>query len=144
VYEGFAEAERFRPSRIQEELVDEGHLGRKSGQGFYRYEAGTKREPMPGPADNSEAAADVAGRIELAILAEAWRALGDGIATEHDIDTALHLGAGHHIGPFARTKELGGPAALVAALDAIPLPGPRFEIPSLLLETANHARPSAG
>jgi len=144
VWEGFAEAGRFRPSGIQELLVDQGHLGRKSGHGFYRYEDGTKGEPMPGPPDDPAAAAEVARRIELAILAEAWRALGDEIATEHDIDTALHLGAGHRVGPFARTQELGGPAALVAALDAVPLPGPRFEMPPLLLETANHARPSAG
>ena len=89
-------------------------------------------------------APDVAARIELAILAEAWRALGDGIATERDIDLAMRLGAGHRVGPFERTRELDGPAALVDAIDAVPLPGPRFEMPPLLLETAKRVRPSAG
>ena len=144
VYEGFGEAGRFRPSRIQELHVDAGRLGRKTGRGFYRYEGGKRAEAMPGPADNPEASADIARRIELAILAEAWRALGDGIATQADIDLAMRLGAGHRVGPFERTTELGGPAALVAAIDAIPLPGPRFEMPPLLLETASPAPPSPG
>jgi 3-hydroxybutyryl-CoA dehydrogenase len=34
---------RFTPSVIQQELVDAGYLGRKSGRGFYRYDADTLR-----------------------------------------------------------------------------------------------------
>jgi 3-hydroxybutyryl-CoA dehydrogenase len=146
VWEGFDRADRFAPSPIQERLVDEERLGRKSGRGFYRYQDGVRGEVAfesasagrEGPAD------EVARRIEVAILAEAWRALGDGIATEHDIDQAMRLGAGHRVGPFERTEELGGPAALVATLDAIPLPAPRFDMPPRLLETASSARPTAG
>ena len=63
-----------------------------------------------------------------------------GSRAERDIDTAMRLGAGHRVGPFERTRELGGPAALVAALRAIP--GPRFEIPPLLLDPATAGRPS--
>ena len=145
VWEGFGRAERFRPSPIQERLVEEERLGRKSGHGFYRYGDGVRGSVDVGAPDAPDTTApDVAARIELAVIAEAWRALGDGIATERDIDTAMRLGAGHRIGPFERTQELGGPAALVAALAAIPLPAPRFEMPPLLLETATTARPSAG
>jgi len=145
VWEGFGRTERFRPSPIQERLVEEERLGRKSGHGFYRYGDGIRGSVDVGVPDAPGATApDVAARIELGVIAEAWRALGDGIATERDIDTAMRLGAGHRVGPFQRTRELGGPAALVAALDAIPRPGPRFEIPPILLETAAPARPSAG
>jgi len=38
MYQGFHQDPKFRPSRIQEQKVAAGHLGRKSGQGFYQYE----------------------------------------------------------------------------------------------------------
>lgn len=37
LYEAFFQEARFRPSRIQQQKVDAGMLGRKSGQGFYVY-----------------------------------------------------------------------------------------------------------
>lgn len=38
LYNGFYQDPKFRPSRIQELKVSIGHLGRKSGKGFYNYE----------------------------------------------------------------------------------------------------------
>jgi 3-hydroxybutyryl-CoA dehydrogenase len=40
---------RFGPSQVQQELVEAGLLGRKTGQGFYRYEAGQKIIEQPEP-----------------------------------------------------------------------------------------------
>lgn len=37
LYEAFHGEPRFRPSRIQQQKVQAGHLGRKSGKGFYEY-----------------------------------------------------------------------------------------------------------
>jgi len=37
--------EHFRPPTVLVELVDTGHLGQKTGQGFYTY----PREPAAGP-----------------------------------------------------------------------------------------------
>ena len=45
VYEANFCDKRFVPSLVQRELVDGGLLGRKSGQGFYRYEAGVRVVP---------------------------------------------------------------------------------------------------
>jgi len=38
MFEAFFYDEKFRPSRIQQQKVDAGHWGRKSGRGFYRYD----------------------------------------------------------------------------------------------------------
>ena len=38
----FHQDSKFRPSRIQQQKVDAGHHGRKSGRGFYRYDSGQK------------------------------------------------------------------------------------------------------
>lgn len=37
VYTNFFQEDRFRPSRIQQQMVEAGRLGRKSGEGFYDY-----------------------------------------------------------------------------------------------------------
>ena len=37
VYEGFGRAHKFAPNKIQQQLVDDGRCGRKSGGGFYDY-----------------------------------------------------------------------------------------------------------
>lgn len=38
LYDAFHQDPKFRPSRIQQQKVDAGHLGRKTGRGFYSYE----------------------------------------------------------------------------------------------------------
>jgi 3-hydroxybutyryl-CoA dehydrogenase len=38
VYQAFFDEPRFRPSVVQQEMVDAGRLGRKTGRGFYAYD----------------------------------------------------------------------------------------------------------
>jgi 3-hydroxybutyryl-CoA dehydrogenase len=104
IWEGLGRPDRLRPSAIQEELVSAGHLGRKTGIGFYRYADGER----VGEGDRMSTA--VAGtslgpraireRILDAITSEARSAADEGVAPEDTIDLALRLGAGHPHGPF--------------------------------------------
>ena len=132
IWEGFDRAERFRPSRVQERLVEEGRLGRKAGWGFYRYDGATRQSGRA----TTAAPADLVERITLAIVAEAYRALGDGVANADEIDLALRLGAGHPMGPFERVREYGGSGEVLRRLRELSGLGPRFEPPPTLLEAA--------
>ena len=117
VWEGLGRPERLRPSPIQAWLVEHGRLGRKSGVGFYRDDAGHDKVPEPLPdalalrvADRrSLGKAEIVRRIRSAIGAEAVLARDAGVASEADIDTALRLGAAHVEGPFARRAQDGNP-----------------------------------
>ena len=102
VWEGLGRPDRLRPSTIQARLVDDGRLGRKTGVGFYRYDAGERSvdAPFAGSPAAPPAARAIARRIETAIAAEAQLAAADGIATADDIALALRLGAGHPRSPF--------------------------------------------
>ena len=132
-------AARFRPSPIQERLVADERLGRKSGAGFYAY--GPDGRPAGVARDVTDetlgvpplAGDDIVERIRLAIDNEASRALGAGVATAADIDLAMRLGAGHPSGPFEHVEALGGRGALLDALRRHADDGPRFEpAPALL------------
>ena len=116
LFEAFGRAPRFRPSPIQEELVAAKRLGRKSGEGFYRYDtegailgpavrfaAPTRPQPGIEPLDPDS----IAERVILAIVNEAYRTMGDRVASADDIDRAMKLGANHPFGPFEWAHRTG-------------------------------------
>ena len=139
LYEAMGQAPRFRPSPIQERLVAAGRLGRKTGSGFYRYGAAGEMlgvDPEVTGSDASGTADErLVERIVLAIVNEAFSALGDGVANEADIDRALRLGAGHPLGPFEQVRALGGRASVVRRLrELAPVGGPRFDPAPMLAD----------
>ena len=115
LWEAFDEAARFSPSPIQRAFVAQGRLGRKTGDGFYVYQNGRSAGLSPAAAQMVPQAtpaarlddAEIVGRIELAIINEAYHAAGEGVADPVDIDRAMKLGANHPHGPFERAGQLG-------------------------------------
>jgi 3-hydroxybutyryl-CoA dehydrogenase len=124
------EPERWRPSPIQERLVEEGKLGRKSGQGYYEYGKGVERELDPelgilAPTLDPEkltrvdpAAGEVLPRLFAQIANEAAFAREEEIASPEDMDTAMRLGFNWPVGPSGFTKLIGAGRA-VELLDSL-------------------------
>jgi 3-hydroxybutyryl-CoA dehydrogenase len=102
IWERLGRPERLRPSPIQEQLIAAGHLGRKTGRGFYRYEAGHRA--TSGETQSMVDGAAIRAQILAAIDAEARLAAAEGVASESDIDLAMRLGASHPQGPFERIR----------------------------------------
>ncbi|HSK50659.1 MAG TPA: 3-hydroxyacyl-CoA dehydrogenase NAD-binding domain-containing protein [Solirubrobacterales bacterium] len=93
------EPERWRPSPIQERMVEKGRLGRKSGRGFYEYdESGKPRrqevEVPFGPESSERNLAiekEVLDRLFAQIANEAHFALAEDVASPDDMNTATKL-----------------------------------------------------
>ena len=107
-------------------LVEAGHLGRKSGRGYYEWRDG---RPVR-PATNTAPPADLADRLILQYLNEAVACLQDGVVADPDLlDAAMIFGTGFapfRGGPlhYARAR---GVVAIVARLEELARSyGPRF------------------
>jgi len=88
------------PDKLRE-LVRQGRIGRKSGQGFYRYNARGRRESPP--PDKTAADIPITERLVLRLLNEAMACLRAGVVADADaVDAGMVYGTG--FAPF-----LGGP-----------------------------------
>jgi 3-hydroxybutyryl-CoA dehydrogenase len=118
------EPERWRPNPIQERLVEEGKLGRKSGEGYHSYGDGSKRAPDPdlgvaAPtldplllARVDPVAGEVLPRLFAQIANETAFALEEEVASAADMETAMRLGLNWPIGPLGITELIGAPRAV--------------------------------
>jgi 3-hydroxyacyl-CoA dehydrogenase/enoyl-CoA hydratase/3-hydroxybutyryl-CoA epimerase len=94
------------PKRLAE-VVAEGRLGKKTGHGFYKWNA--KGRPQKPPADRSTDV-PVTERLVLRLLNEAVSCLREGVVVEPDaVDAGMVYGTG--FAPF-----LGGPMRYIASL----------------------------
>ena len=101
--------DRFPQSHALDQMVAVGHLGRKSGLGFYRYENGKERA-LGGHA-NLPRHESIQTNLALLISQEAMRCLKEGIARNaDDIDLAMVLGTGYppfRGGPITFARDTG-------------------------------------
>ena len=133
VWEQTGYDERYAPTDFQRQLVAEGHLGRKTGRGVFRYDGAG--HPLDAAADRALAAALTTGPIltnplgrTLAMLVnEAVDLVARGEARAEDVDTAMELGTNYPQGPIAWGAEIGLDviAEQLRALDTA-FPGGRY------------------
>jgi 3-hydroxybutyryl-CoA dehydrogenase len=129
-YEQSGRPERWRPSPIQERMVAEGRLGRKSGRGFYEYGGDAHREPDPelpvrAPTLNAgelstidPAGPEILSRLIAQIANEAAFAMEAEVGSPADANTAMRLGFNWPLGPleFAGLIGAGQAVSLLADL----------------------------
>jgi enoyl-CoA hydratase/3-hydroxyacyl-CoA dehydrogenase len=89
----------YAPCQRITELFEAEKLGRKSGEGFYSYEA------RPSVTEEQAEGFDVKLLLDP-FVEEAEKVVVEGIATEEDVDTAMKLGANLPWGPF-EMKRVG-------------------------------------
>jgi 3-hydroxybutyryl-CoA dehydrogenase len=109
---------RFTPSLVQQELVDAGFLGRKSGRGFYRYPDGAP--PVPRVSGGSAPTAQrlvvhgqgfVAERLAAAFPQAERQTLSDWVGLEAD-RAQLRLTDGRTAREIAAERELQAPVVV--------------------------------
>lgn len=100
------------PARLRA-MVASGKLGKKSGQGFYRYPANKKGKPaLPKAARGAYRPADIEDRLMLRLINEARACLREGVVSDADLlDAGIIFGTG--FAPFR-----GGPMHCVEAQGA--------------------------
>jgi 3-hydroxybutyryl-CoA dehydrogenase len=142
------EPERWRPSPIQEGLVAEGRLGRKSGHGFYEYGDGPHRPTDPelgieaptlDPTVLGEidpAAPRILPRLVAQIANEAAFALEEEVGSPQDMDTAMRLGFNWPRGPLELTEMIGARHAVALLEDLREDHGDAYAPAPLLLRQA--------
>jgi len=114
VAEGLADITgRPVPAKLKE-MVDKQLLGRKSGEGFYRYENGkAQRKKVSVSASEQE---QITNRLVLALLNECAKCLDEGvIATADEADAGVIFGTGFAPflgGPLNYAKTLGADAVI--------------------------------
>jgi 3-hydroxybutyryl-CoA dehydrogenase len=104
VFEGFYFDPRFRPSILQQRLVEAGRLGRKTGRGFYDYSPGAESQS---PVRDAATGNGILERILSMLINEAVDAVHWGVATPAEIDLAVQKGVNYPKGLLAWGRELG-------------------------------------
>ncbi len=108
-------------------MVEAGNLGRKTGQGYYRWEDGKAVKP---PSSGGSVPDDIQDRLILAMVNEAVACLHEGVVTEADLlDAGVIFGTGFapfRGGPLNYARERGIESVLASLRDLAGRHGDRF------------------
>jgi 3-hydroxyacyl-CoA dehydrogenase/enoyl-CoA hydratase/3-hydroxybutyryl-CoA epimerase len=108
-------------------MVDAGQLGRKSGQGFYRWEEGKAQRP---DSDGAKAPADAEDRLILSMVNEAVACLSDRVVADADLlDAGVIFGTGFapfRGGPINYARERGIESVVAKLEELAAAHGTRF------------------
>ncbi len=111
-----------------EKMVADGLLGRKSGQGYYRWSEGKAVKPTT---VGSDVPGDIEDRLILPMVNEAVACLYDGVVTDPDLlDAGVIFGTGFapfRGGPINYAKERGTTAVVMCLNTLSKAYGDRFE-----------------
>ena len=112
VFAAFYFDPRYKPAFTQKRFAEAGYLGRKSGKGYYDYDA-NGRIVVPTPklqgkeSHDEELLAQIFNRILVMLINEAADALFFNIASAEDIDNAMTKGVNYPKGLLAWADEKG-------------------------------------
>jgi 3-hydroxyacyl-CoA dehydrogenase/enoyl-CoA hydratase/3-hydroxybutyryl-CoA epimerase len=116
------------PENALDKMVDDGLLGRKTGQGYYRWENGKAVKPA---AEGGSVPDDIEDRLILAMVNEAVACLSEGVVADGDLlDAGVIFGTGFapfRGGPINYARERGFDAVVAALKSLAKRHGERFE-----------------
>jgi 3-hydroxybutyryl-CoA dehydrogenase len=78
----------------------------------------------------------ISARVVVAVINEAWFALGEKLSTRDDIDTAMKLGTNYPFGPFEWSEKIGL-KNIYALLQSLSVEQSRYQPAPLLTKEAN-------
>jgi 3-hydroxyacyl-CoA dehydrogenase/enoyl-CoA hydratase/3-hydroxybutyryl-CoA epimerase len=122
-----AGSERDVPENNLAAIVEAGNLGRKTGQGYYRWENGKAVKP---PAGSGPVPDDIEDRLILSMVNEAVACLSEGVVASADLlDAGVIFGTGFapfRGGPINYARERGVGDVVQALTLLAERHGPRF------------------
>lgn len=95
---------RYKPSIIQQRMVEAGLYGRKSGRGYYDHSEGAEK---PEPNKSMALGELIVNRVLCMLINEAVDALNLNIASKEDLDLAMTKGVNYPKGLLAWADERG-------------------------------------
>ncbi|MDG5489966.1 3-hydroxyacyl-CoA dehydrogenase NAD-binding domain-containing protein [Psychroserpens sp. SPM9] len=111
VFTAFYFDPRYKPAFTQKRFAEAGYLGRKSGKGYYDYDANGKlisrHAEGVSESHNTELAEQIFNRVLVMLINEAADALFLNIASAEDIDNAMTKGVNYPKGLLAWADEKG-------------------------------------